>query len=71
MPFEFGWEDAEEIGIQLQEKHPEIEPLSVRFTDMHKLITELPGFNGDPTKSNEGILEAIQMAWLEEYNDAK
>ncbi|SDF82231.1 MULTISPECIES: Fe-S cluster assembly protein IscX [Terriglobus] len=71
MPFEFGWEDAEEIGIQLQEKHPEIEPLSVRFTDMHKLITELPGFNGDPAKSNEGILEAIQMAWLEEYNDAK
>ncbi len=71
MPFEFGWEDAEEIGIQLQEKHPEVEPLSVRFTDMHKLITALPGFTGDPAKSNEGILEAIQMAWLEEYNDAR
>jgi FeS assembly protein IscX len=71
MPFEYGWEDAEEIGIQLQEKFPDTDPLSVRFTDMHKMITGLPGFNGDPAKSNEGILEAIQMAWLEEYNDAK
>ena len=71
MPFEFGWEDTEEIGIQLQEKYPEIDPLTVRFTDMHKYITGLPGFTGDPAKSNEGLLEAIQMAWLDEYNDAK
>ncbi len=71
MPFEYGWEDAEEIGIQLQEKYPDTNPLTVRFTDMHKMITTLPGFTGDPTKSNEGVLEAIQMAWLEEYNDAK
>lgn len=71
MAREIEWTDAEEIGIQLQEMHPELDPLSVRFTDMHKLITEIPGFVGDPAKSNEGILEAIQMAWLEEYNDAK
>jgi FeS assembly protein IscX len=71
MPFEYGWEDTEEIGIQMQEKFPEIDPLTVRFTDMHKMITELPGFMGDPAKSNEGILEAIQMAWLDEFNDAK
>ena len=71
MPREIDWTDAEEIGIQLQEAHPELDPLTVRFTDMHPLITEIPGFTGDPAKSNEGILEAIQMAWLEEYNDAK
>ena len=71
MPREIDWTDAEEIGIQLQESHPETDPLSVRFTDMHRLVTELPAFTGDPAKSNEGLLEAIQMAWLEEYNDAK
>jgi FeS assembly protein IscX len=71
MPFDYGWEDTEEIGIQMQEKFPDIDPLTVRFTDMHKMITELPGFTGDAAKSNEGILEAIQMAWLDEYSDAK
>jgi FeS assembly protein IscX len=71
MAFEYGWENAEEIGIQLQEQFPDTDPLTVRFTDMHKMITGLPGFTGDPAKSNEGILEAIQMAWLEEFNDAK
>ncbi|MGI4757133.1 MAG: Fe-S cluster assembly protein IscX [Janthinobacterium lividum] len=71
MPREIEWTDSEEIGIQLQELHPELDPLTVRFTDLHKLVTEIPGFTGDPAKSNEGILEGIQMAWLEEYNDAK
>ncbi len=71
MPREIEWTDSEEIGIQLQELHPEMDPLTVRFTDLHKLVTEIPGFTGDPAKSNEGILEAIQMSWLEEYNDAK
>jgi FeS assembly protein IscX len=71
MAFEFDWTDSEEIGIQLQEKYPEIEPYTVRFTDLHKYVTELPGFVGDPAKSNEGILEAIQAAWNEEYEDAK
>lgn len=71
MPREIDWTDSEEIGILLQEKYPEIEPYSVRFTDLHKYVTGLPGFVGDPAKSNEGILEAIQSAWNEEYEDAK
>jgi FeS assembly protein IscX len=71
MPREIDWNDVLEIGIQLQEKHPEVEPFSVRFTDLHRWVTELPGFVGAPQKSNEGLLEAIQMAWNEEYEDAK
>ena len=71
MAREITWSDAEEIGIQLQEKFPELDPLAVRFTDLLKYVTELEGFNGDPTKSNESKLEAIQMAWHEEYKDAQ
>lgn len=71
MPREITWTDTLEIGIQLQEKYPDVEPYSVRFTDLHKYVTGLPGFVGDPAKSNEGILEAIQTAWNEEYEDAK
>jgi FeS assembly protein IscX len=71
MAREINWTDTLEIGILLQEKHPEIEPYSVRFTDLHKYVTALPGFVGDPAKSTEGILEAIQTAWNEEYEDAK
>jgi FeS assembly protein IscX len=63
------WTDIEEIGIQLAEKYPDIDPLSVRFTDLHKWVTELPDFEDDPKKSNEKILEAIQMAWQEERNN--
>ncbi len=70
MPQELTWNDSEEIGIQLQEKHPEIDPLTVRFTDLHRYVTELPGFTDDKTKSNESKLEAIQMAWHEEFKDA-
>lgn len=69
MPPTFDWDDAEEIGIQLTEKFPDKDPLTARFTDLHKWVTELPGFEGDPTGSNEGKLEAIQMAWLEEFKD--
>jgi len=69
MPATFDWDNAEEIGIQLAEKFPDTDPLSVRFTDLHRFVTELPGFSGDPKASNEGKLEAIQMAWLEERND--
>jgi FeS assembly protein IscX len=65
------WEDAEDIGIALQEKFPDQDPLAVRFTDLHRWVTELEGFDGDPKASNEGKLEAIQMAWLEEYQDAR
>ena len=70
MPQEIMWTDAEEIGIQLQEKFPEIDPLKVRFTELHKYVTELEGFADDPEKSNESRLEAIQMAWYEEWQDA-
>lgn len=70
MANEITWNDAEEIGIQLQEKFPETDPLTVRFTDLHKKVTELEGFADDPAKSNESKLEAIQMAWYEEYQDA-
>ena len=69
MPNTFDWDDAEEIGIQLAEKFPDKNPLEVRFKDLHKWVTELAGFTGDPKLSNEGKLEAIQMAWLEEFNE--
>ena len=62
----FGWRDAEDIGIALSEKYPEVDPLTVRFTDLHRWVTELPGFEDDPGRSNEKILEAIQAAWIEE-----
>ena len=71
MAREIQWTDTLEIGIQLQELHPDTDPYTVRFTDLHRFVTTLPGFVGDPTKSNEAILEAIQTAWHEEYEDAK
>ena len=71
MAREIDWTDAEEIGIQLQEKFPDLDPLTVRFTDLLKYVTELDDFSGDPAKSNESKLEAIQMAWYEEYKDAQ
>ncbi len=69
MRTEFTWDDAEDIGILLSEKHPETDPLAVRFTDLHRLVTELAEFKDDPQKSNEGKLEAIQMAWHSEFLD--
>ena len=64
-----GWRDTEDIGIALSERCPDLDPLTVRFTDLHRYVTELAGFSGDPKSSNEKILEAIQMAWLEEYRN--
>ena len=69
MPKDITWADAEDIGILLSEKHPDIDPLSVRFTDLHRYVTELSEFKDDPQKSNEAKLEAIQMAWHEEFLD--
>ena len=69
MATELRWDDAEDIGIMLSEKMPDIDPLTVRFTDLHRMVTELPVFVDDPKLSNEGKLEAIQMAWYEEYKD--
>jgi len=63
------WDHIEDIAIGLYEAHPDVDPLSIRFTDLHKWITELPGFGDDPAASTEGKLEAIQMAWLEERQD--
>jgi FeS assembly protein IscX len=63
------WRDAEDIGIALSETFPDIDPLTVRFTDLHRYVTELPEFGDDPKASNEKILEAIQMAWLDEYRN--
>ncbi len=60
------WTDVHDIAIALDEAHPDIDIMSVRFTDLHKWVMALPGFEGDPERSNEKILEAIQMAWLEE-----
>ena len=69
MPKELTWSDAEDLGILLSEVHPEVDPLSVRFTDLHKHVLNLEGFTGKPDESNEKLLEAIQMAWYEEWKD--
>ena len=71
MPPTLDWDTAEDIGILLAEKYPDTDPLTVRFTDLHKFVIGLEGFAGDPKMSNEGKLEAIQMAWHEEFQDNK
>ena len=63
------WRDAEEIALRLLEKYPDLDPLTVRFTDLHRWVCELAEFTGDPDASNEGILEQIQLAWHEEYSE--
>jgi len=64
------WNTLEDVALSLYEKFPDLDPTFVRFTDLHKWITELDGFDDDPKKSNEAKLEAIQMAWIEEYKDS-
>lgn len=63
------WTDSEDIAIALYEKMPDIDPLSVRFTDLHRYVCDLEDFADDPKSSNEAKLEAIQMAWMEERED--
>jgi FeS assembly protein IscX len=63
------WADAEDIAIALTDAHESLDPLAVRFTDLHRMVTTLDDFDDDPQASNEGKLEVIQMAWLEEYRD--
>ena len=63
------WESTEDIALALYEQHPDLDPLTVRFTDLHKWVIKLEDFDDDPAKSNEGKLEAIQMAWHEEYEE--
>jgi len=63
------WENLDDIALSLYEKFPDTDPATIRYTDLHKWITELEDFDDDPLKSNEAKLERIQMAWLEEYQD--
>ena len=60
------WTDVQEIAIGLDEAHPDVDPRYVRFTDLHDWVCELEGFDDDPGRSNEKILEAIQGLWIEE-----
>lgn len=62
------WNDTLDIAIELAEKHPDVDVQYIRFTDLHRYVTELEDFADDPEKSNEKILEAIQMAWLDEID---
>ena len=63
------WNQIDDIAFALCDKFPEVDPLTIRFTDLHKWVCELEGFDDDPAASNEGKLEAIQMAWHEEFDE--
>ena len=60
------WTDTLDIAIALADAHPEVDPRTINFVDLHRLVRELDGFDDDPKRSGEKILEAIQMAWIEE-----
>ena len=60
------WTDVHDIAIELEDAHPDADVVNLRFTDLWKWVRDLPDFDDDPEKSNEKILEAIQMAWLDE-----
>jgi len=60
------WTDSRDIAIALAERFPDTDPKTIRFTDLHRWVLELPGFDDDPKHSGEKILEAIQMAWIDE-----
>ncbi len=62
----FKWTDVNDIAIELEDAYPDTDVVNLRFTDLWKWVKELPGFDDDPERSNEKILEAIQTAWLEE-----
>ena len=62
------WTDSLDIAIELAEAHPEIDPRTIRFTDLHRWVMELPDFEDHPEHSGEKILEAIQMAWIDEVS---
>ncbi len=66
MLMELKWTDSLDIAIALDEAHPDVDPKYIRFTDLHTWICALEEFQDDPESSNEKILEAIQMAWLDE-----
>lgn len=60
------WSDTREIAIALEEAHPDVDNVNLRYTDLHRWICALPDFADQPTASNEKVLEAIQMAWIDE-----
>jgi FeS assembly protein IscX len=60
------WTDVLEIAIQLADAHPEIDPATVRFTDLHNMVVGLPEFDDDHSRGGEKVLEAIQQAWIDE-----
>jgi FeS assembly protein IscX len=62
------WTDIDDIAIALAETHAEVDPLTVRFTDLHRWVMEIEDFDDDPNRSNEKILEAIQAAWIDEVS---
>jgi len=66
MARKLGWTDIHDIAIELEERHPDVDNVNLRFTDLHRWVMELPDFADDPNRSNEKILEAIQAAWIEE-----
>jgi len=59
------WEDVDDVAEALASAHPDVDPLTVRFTDLHRWVCELADFHDDPKRSSEGVLERIQMAWVE------
>ena len=63
------WIDVNDIAIELYEAHTDVDPKGIRFTDLHRWVMELEGFDDDPNRSGEKILEAIQAAWIEEAED--
>ena len=65
------WTNSEDIGIALFEQFPTVDPLTVRFTDLRERVMRLDGFDDDPKSSSEPKLEAIQMAWYEEFKDGQ
>jgi FeS assembly protein IscX len=65
------WTDTEDLGIALLDEYPDTDPLTVRFTDLRDWVLRLRGFDDDPAASSEGKLEAIQMAWYEEWKDSQ
>ncbi len=60
------WTDVLDIAIELDENHPDADPLRVNFVDLHSWVVALEEFNDDPERGGEKVLEAIQMAWIEE-----
>ncbi|HTH76970.1 MAG TPA: Fe-S cluster assembly protein IscX [Trinickia sp.] len=63
------WTDVQEIAMALTDNHPEVDPQQIRFTDLHQWVMALDGFDDDPNRSSEKILEAIQLAWIEDAQE--